>query len=94
MIERMIKEDMLEKIDFGNIPNFRYIDERFINLSFDPAGEYSVPYKWGTNGILYNTEMVNKVVDSWDILWDEDFARQIIMYLGYIIGASIWTRAY
>ena len=80
MIERMIREDMLEKIDFGNIPNLKYIDERFRRLDYDPAGEYSVPYMWGTNGILYNTGMVNGEVDSWDILWDENYARQIIMY--------------
>ena len=80
MIERMIREEMLEKIDFNNIPNFKYIDERFTNLSYDPSNEYSVPYKWGTNGILYNTEMVDRAVTSWDILWDEDYKGQIIMY--------------
>jgi spermidine/putrescine transport system substrate-binding protein len=80
MIERLIREDRLEKIDFDNIPNFRYIDDRFKNLSYDPANEYSVPYMWGTNGILYNTEMVDGEADSWDILWDERYRRQIIMY--------------
>jgi len=80
MIERMISEDMLEKIDFGNVPNIKFIDERFLNLDYDPAGEYSVPYMWGTNGILYNTKMVDGEADSWDILWDEKYARQIIMY--------------
>jgi len=80
MIERMIREDMLEKIDYDNIPNFRYIDERFRNLDYDPSNEYSVPYMWGTNGIIYNTEMVNEVVDSWDVLWNEKYAGQIIMY--------------
>jgi len=80
MIERMIKEDMLEKIDFDNIPNFKNIDNRFNNLSYDPANEYSVPYKWGTNGILYNTDMVDGAVNSWDILWDENYKGQIIMY--------------
>ena len=80
MIERMIREDMLEKIDFNNIPNFKNIDERFKNLAYDPTNEYSVPYMWGTNGILYNSEMVDGEVTSWDILWDEGYARQIIMY--------------
>jgi len=80
MIERMIKEDMLEKIDFSNIPNFQYIDEKFRNLAYDPTNEYSVPYMWGTNGILYNTEMVHGEIDSWDVLWDEAYKGQIIMY--------------
>ena len=80
MIERMIREDMLEKIDFNNIPNFTNIDPRFKNRAYDPASEYSVPYTWGTNGILYNTEMVYEEVDSWDVLWDERYASQIIMY--------------
>jgi spermidine/putrescine transport system substrate-binding protein len=80
MIERMIKEDMLYQINFDNIPNFRYIDERFRHLSYDPENEYSVPYMWGTNGIVYNTEMVDDVVDSWSILWDEKYRGQIIMY--------------
>jgi len=80
MIERMIREDMLEKIDFTNVPNIKFIDERFRNLDYDPTGEYSVPYMWGTNGILYNTKMVDGEADSWDILWNEKYARQIIMY--------------
>jgi len=102
MIERMIKEDMLEKINFDNIPNFGYIDARFRNLDYDPANEYSVPYMWGTTGILYNTEMVDGEVTSWDILWDEAYSRQIIMYNSmrdsflpalFKLGFSINTRS-
>ena len=80
MIERMIREGMLEKIDYANIPNYIYIDEKFKNLAYDPASEYSVPYMWGTNGILYNTAMVDGEADSWDILWDEKYKDQIFMY--------------
>ncbi|MCL2698843.1 MAG: ABC transporter substrate-binding protein [Defluviitaleaceae bacterium] len=80
MIERMINEDMLEKLDFDNIPNARYIHPRFLGLPHDPADEYSVPYKWGTLGILYNTEMVPDPGDSWAILWNEAFANRIFMY--------------
>ncbi len=79
MIERLIREDMLCKLDKSNIPNLKYIDERFINLSFDPRGEYSVPYMWGTVGIVYNEKMVKKKVDSWDILWDKKYKDNIIM---------------
>lgn len=79
VIEEMIKKGMLAKIDFSNIPNFKYIDDRFKNLNYDPSNEYSVPYFWGTLGILYNTGMVTEPVDSWDILWDEKYAGKILM---------------
>ena len=79
MIERMIREDMLLKLDKDNVPNIANVDEDFLNLDYDPTNEYSVPYMWGTVGILYNKTMVDDVVDSWDILWDEKYADQIFM---------------
>ena len=79
MLERMIKEDMLEKIDLNNIPNFKYIDEHFRNLSYDPGNKYSVPYMWGTIGIIYNKTMVKEPVESWRILWDKKYEKQIFM---------------
>ena len=79
LIEEMIKKDMLQKIDFNNIPNFKYIDDRFKGLDYDPNNEYTVPYFWGTLGILYNTDMVDEPVNSWDILWDEKYAGKILM---------------
>lgn len=78
-IERMIKEDMLHKLDLSNIPNYKYIADRFKNLDYDPANEYSVPYMWGTVGILYNRTMVEEPVTSWRILWDEKYSKQILM---------------
>lgn len=78
-IERMIKEDMLQKLDFSNIPNYKYIEERFKNLDYDPQNEYSVPYMWGTVGILYNKTMVDEPVTSWRILWDQKYSKQILM---------------
>ena len=80
MIERLIYEEWLMRIDWNQITNRDYIDPRFQNLLFDPDNLYSVPYKWGTFGILYNTTMVDQVVDSWAILWDEQFAGRIFMY--------------
>jgi len=79
VIEEMIKKDLLYKIDFNNIPNFKYVNDRFKNLNYDPTNEYSVPYFWGTLGIMYNTEMVDEEVDSWDILWNEKYAGKILM---------------
>ncbi|HHT73958.1 MAG TPA: spermidine/putrescine ABC transporter substrate-binding protein [Firmicutes bacterium] len=79
MITRMRDEGMLEKINLANIPNFKYIDDRFKGQDYDPKNEYSVPYMWGTVGILYNTTMVDDPVDSWDILWNPKYSKQIIM---------------
>lgn len=79
MIERMIDEDMLESLDMSNIPNLEKIDEEFLNLDYDPTNEYSIPYMWGTVGIIYNKTMVDEKVDSWDILWEEKYKDQIIM---------------
>ena len=80
MIDRMIKKDMLEKLDFSNIPNYKYIDETYKNTAYDPNNEYSVPYTYGTVGIIYNTKYVTKTVDSWNILWDEDYKDKILTF--------------
>lgn len=80
MIGKMINEDLLAKLDFSNIPNYKYIDDAFKNLEYDPTNEYSVPYTWGTVGIIYNKTMVTDPVDSWDILWDSNYAGQILMF--------------
>lgn len=79
MIERMIKEDLLHKIDMNNIPNLKYIDPNFRHLDYDPDESYSVPYMWGTVGILYNKTMVDDPVNSWNILWDPKYEKQILM---------------
>lgn len=79
MIKRMIDEGMLAKLNFENIPNYKYIGSQFKNLEYDPDNEYSVPYMWGTVGILYNKKMVSERPDSWRILWDQKYAKQILM---------------
>jgi len=79
MIEKLIAENELLPLNFDNIPNYKYIDDTFKNLEYDPDNTYSVPYFWGTLGILYNTKMVDEEVDSWDILWDSKYKGQIIM---------------
>ena len=80
MIEKMINRDMLQKMDFSQIPNYKNVDQEFLNLQYDPNNEYSVPYMWGTVGIVYNKTMVDEPVDSWDILWDNKYKGQIFMY--------------
>lgn len=80
MIARMIEENMLKPLDFSQIPNFQYVDENFREPEFDPTGEYSAPYQWGSVGIIYNKAMVDEEdLGSWDILWNEKYAGQILM---------------
>lgn len=80
MIEKMLEEDLLFPLDHKKLPNFKYIDERFLNLSFDEGNKYSVPYFWGTVGILYNPELLpGKTFTSWDDLWDPDLKNSILL---------------
>ena len=101
MIARMASEGMLEKLNFDNIPNYKNIDESFKNQSFDPNNEYSVPYTWGTVGILYNTQYVDEEdVTGWELLWNEKYADKILMFdnsrdafgiAQYLLGYSVNT---
>lgn len=81
MIQKMIENDLLAEINFDNIPNLKNIDEQYMEQSkeFDPENKYSVPYCFGTVGILYNKSMVDEPVDSWNILWDEKYKDNILM---------------
>ena len=78
-VERMRALDLLEKIDFANVPNRDQIMPDLLNPTYDPTGEYSVPYMWGTVGILYNTKMVTEPVDSWAILFDPKYQNNVFM---------------
>lgn len=80
MIERMINEDLLEKINFDNISNYKNIMDKYKNLYFDPNNEYSVPYNVGMVGLVYNTKMVTETPDSWSIMWNEKYKGQILMF--------------
>ncbi len=74
MVARLRNEGMLEKLDFSNIPNYKYIDERFKNMDYDPDNEYSVPYSWGFVAIGYNTDMIKEgSVTGFKDLWDPKY---------------------
>lgn len=103
MIQRMIDNDLLAKINFDNIPNIKNIGQTYMEQSrqFDANNEYSVPYCWGTVGILYNKKMVKEPIESWSVLWDEDYKDSILMqdsvrdafgvtlkYLGYSLNST------
>ena len=103
MIQLMIENDLLSEINFDNIPNLKNIGKQYLEQSrqFDPENKYSVPYCWGTVGILYNKMMVDEPVDSWSILWDPKYKDNILMqdsvrdafgvtlkYLGYSLNST------
>ena len=101
MIAKLIEEDMLEELDYSNIPNYALIDERFKGLSFDPGERYTVPYTWGTLGIIYNRNMVDGEITSWSALYDDKYAGNVLlinnsrdamgaalMYLGYSVNTT------
>ncbi len=81
MIKRLLDEGMLEKINFDNVPNRKYIDESFKNLYYDPTNEYSVPYTYGIVGVIYNSSRVDEEdVGTWDLLWNEKYKGDILQY--------------
>lgn len=82
-VERLIKLDLLEKINYDNVSSVKEIDPNLLNTDYDPTNEYSVPYMWGTVGILYNVKMVEEPVTSWGILWDSKYANNIFMLDSY-----------
>lgn len=82
-VQRLIKGGKLAEINYDNIPNIKYIDKRFLDIStgFDPENKHSVPYTWGVLGIMYNTTMVDEEdLGSWDLLWNEKYSGKIFMY--------------
>jgi spermidine/putrescine-binding protein len=79
MIARLIAEDMLAELDYSSIPNYEKIDAQYKGLSFDPENKYTVPYTWGTLGIIYNTTMVDEPITSWDAMFDEKYAGNVLM---------------
>ena len=101
MISQLIEEGMLQELDYSKIPNFEKIDPRFRNLSYDPENLYTVPYTWGTLGIIYNTTMVDEPITSWSSMFDEKYADNVVMirnsrdalgialyYLGYSVNTT------
>ncbi len=80
MIERLVNENMLQKLDFAKLTNYDLIDEKYKNLFFDPNNEYSVPYSVGLVGMIYNTTMVEGTPDSWSLMWDSKYADNILTF--------------
>lgn len=82
-VEMMRDKGLLEKLDHSKIVGLENIDERFLDQSYDPGNEYSIPYFWGSFGIIYNTEKYSEEdVDSWANLWDPKFEGEILSFDG------------
>ncbi|MBB3112575.1 spermidine/putrescine transport system substrate-binding protein [Paenibacillus phyllosphaerae] len=96
-ISKMKEDNLLLPIDHSKLPNLTHIDERFMNLSFDPNNEYSIPYFWGTVGIVYNAELLDgKAPTSWNDLWDPALKNQILLVDGAreVIGFGLNSLHY
>src|SRR5690625_866070 len=97
MIEKMLEEDLLLPLEHDKLSNLHYIDERFMDLPFDEGNKYSVPYFWGTVGILFNKELLpDKTFTSWDDLWDSDLKNDILLVDGAreVIGMALNSLGY
>ena len=80
MVEKLIKENLVQKLDFANIPNYDGVMDSFKNLEYDPTNEYSVPYQWGVVGMVYNKTMIKNKPTSWNDLWNEDYKGSILQF--------------
>ena len=96
MIERMIKEDMLQELDYDLLPNAEGLIEWMKDPSYDPEGVHSVPYMWGTVGILYNTDYVDEDIVSWDSIFDPAYKKDVFMLDSYrdTIGITLKSLGY
>ncbi|RAK19100.1 spermidine/putrescine transport system substrate-binding protein [Anoxybacillus vitaminiphilus] len=96
-VSKMKEEGLLVPLDHSKLPNLKYINPRFLNLSFDPENQYSIPYFWGTVGIVYNPDMLGgKKITSWNDLWDKDLRNQILLVDGAreVIGMGLNSLHY
>ena len=80
MIEKLIDEKLIQKLDYSKIPNSKKIMKRFQNMSFDPKNEYTVPYTWNVTGLVYNKTMVKTAPKGWSALWDKDLKGKMLMF--------------
>lgn len=96
LMPRMIKKGLIQELNKDNIPNISQMDKDYLNLQIDPGNKYSVPYMFGTVGLIYNKEVVKEKVDSWDILWDEKYKDKVFMFDTYrdTMGAALKKLGY
>ena len=93
---RMINNNLIQELNKDNIPNISQMDEEYLNLDIDPGNKYSVPYMFGTVGLIYNKDVIKEKVDSWDILWNEKYKNQIFIFDTYrdTLGVALKKLGY
>lgn len=97
MIERMIEEDMLIELDHSKIEGIEHLDPDLLDMAFDPGNQYSMPYFWGTLGIVYNTKFIEEgSIEHWDDLWKPEFQDNLMLIDGAreVIGLSLNSLGY
>ena len=96
LMPRMIEKGLVQKLNKDNIPNISQMDKQYLDLDIDPGNQYSVPYMFGTVGLIYNKDVVKEDVDSWDILWDEKYKNRIFMFDTYrdTLGVALKKLGY
>lgn len=98
MIKKMKDYDMLVKLDKSKIPNFDNLNPKLLDLSFDHGNEYSIPYFWGTLGIVYNPNLVDEdmTFEKWEDLWDPRLKNEILLVDGAreMLGLSLQSLGY
>nr|WP_075573515.1 spermidine/putrescine ABC transporter substrate-binding protein [Ezakiella massiliensis] len=80
MVERLVSQDLVQKLDKDKIENYKYIDDYYLNRDFDPNNDFSLPYMAGTVGIVYNAEKYPEGIHKWADLWDEKYERDVVLY--------------
>ncbi|MFA9414731.1 MULTISPECIES: PotD/PotF family extracellular solute-binding protein [unclassified Streptococcus] len=82
MIDKMRREDLLVKLDKSKLEGLEHIGQEFLGKSFDESNDYSIPYFWGTVGIIYNTSLIDEEIAHWEDLWNPDFENSIMLVDG------------
>jgi spermidine/putrescine transport system substrate-binding protein len=95
-IPSLVHDGLLAEIDYRNVPNFNHISANFRNLAYDPGNKHSIPYSWGTTGLVVRSDLVDEPVTSWSDMWDQRYAGQVVGWLipRYTIGAALKSLGY
>ncbi len=95
-IPSLIDEGLLARIDYRNVPNFNHISANFRDLFYDPGNKHSIPYSWGTTGLVVRTDLVEEPVTKWLDMWDPRYSGKVVGWLipRYTLGAALKALGY
>ena len=95
-IPSLVKDELLAKIDYRNVPNFSHISANFRDLAYDPGNKHTIPYSWGTTGLVVRSDLVEDPISSWSDMWDPRYAGQVVGWLipRYTLGAALKSLGY